>query len=198
MISTEWPSIAWPLAGTRRALFIVDAQPATFVSDTARGQLARISALIAGAPYDALVAASFSAPAGSMFDRQLSWQRDSAQTGPTAPAILSAISASGRPALSVHKTGRSVFRSDTPGEVEAFLDRHAIDAIHLVGFDINDCVLASAYDALDRGYFSHVIEDCSGRTDADATVTDAALTVLRKQAMTDRSSRLPHRVLQLA
>jgi hypothetical protein len=54
----------------------------------------------------------------------------------------------------------------------------------------NDCVLATAYDALDRGYFTFAIEECCGRTDCDRSVINAALMILRKQAMTNNSNRL--------
>lgn len=68
------------------------------------------------------------------------------------------------------------------------MEARSIEEIHLVGFDINDCVLATAYDALDRGYFTYVIEECCGRTDGDEGIIAAALAVLRKQNMTNQSS----------
>lgn len=41
----------------------------------------------------------------------------------------------------------------------------------------------------DRVFFTYAIEECFARTDSNQVVTEAALTVLRKQAMTNGSAR---------
>ncbi|MGV2191922.1 cysteine hydrolase family protein [Agrobacterium vitis] len=181
--------IEMPLAGRRRALLVIDVQPATLSADAAFQTLERIRAYIRNANYDAYVIASFHAPDGSMFERQLQWTLSKDAAGPVDPVIAAIIAATGKPWFALDKTVRSVFKAEKDDPLRDFLTVHEIDELHMTGFDINDCVLASAYDGLDRGYFSFVIEECSGRTDADRLVTDAALTVLRKQAMTNRSSR---------
>lgn len=191
MASVEDDSIMvqMPLAGSRRALLVIDAQPATLDADAAHETLGRIRDYVRCADYDAYVIATFHAPVGSMFERQLQWTLSKEDAGPSDPVIDTIIAATGKPRMTLHKTLRSVFKANKDERVRDFLTAQGVDELHLVGFDINDCVLASAYDALDHGYLTFVIEECCGRTDADRRLTDAALTVLRQQAMTNNSAR---------
>lgn len=189
--------ICQPVAGTRRALLIIDVQPATITGVAARTVVHNIERYIAVATYDAYVIATFSAPEDSMFGRQLKWTLSAEAAGPTAPAIVDAVQARGRPFMEMVKTLRSVLKGTGEGDVQAFLDRHEIDEVHLVGFDINDCVLATAYDALDHGYFTFVIEECASRTDSDRVMIEAALAVLRKQRMTNTSALFPVNLIEI-
>ena len=182
--------ISQPAAGTRRALMVIDVQPATLTHDGARDMKAFIHRYIEKTSYDAYVVATFSAPEGSMFARQLKWVLSADAAGPSDPTIIEAVMSKGKPVTQVTKTVRSVFKGQKTNDVRDFLDEYAIDEVHLAGFDINDCVLATAYDALDQGYFTFAIEECCGRTDSDRSMIDAALMILRKQAMTNNSNRL--------
>jgi nicotinamidase-related amidase len=189
--------IAQPTAGTRRALLIIDVQPATITDAAARSVVHDIALYIAASTYDAYVIATFSAPEDSMFARQLNWMLSAEAAGPTEPTIVHAVQATRRPVMEMAKTLRSVLKGTGADDVQAFLDRQAIDEVHLVGFDINDCVLATAYDALDRGYFTFVIEECAGRTDSDRSTIEAALTALRKQRMTNTSASFPANLVEI-
>ncbi|MGI4855552.1 MAG: cysteine hydrolase family protein [Janthinobacterium lividum] len=182
-------NIQCPQTGTRRALLIIDVQPATFDSVAAQDVADTLRRYVEHASYAAYLVASFCAPENSMFFRQLRWTLSAAAAGPTDAAILHAVAARHKPTLHIEKTVRSIFKGEQGALAKAFLDEHGIDEVHLAGLDINDCVLATAYDALDQGYFTYAIEECCGRTDADRHVIDAALTVLRKQAMTNNSTR---------
>lgn len=137
-----------PLAGMRRALVIIDVQPATLTSDAAHATLERLRAYVRAAPYDAYVVATFHAPVGSMFERQLNWTLSQEAAGPSDPVITASIAGSGRPAFTLHKTVRSIFKTAGDEALSQFLRLHGIDELHLAGFDINDCVLASAYSVL--------------------------------------------------
>jgi nicotinamidase-related amidase len=110
--------------------------------------------------------------------------------GPSDPTIIAAVMSKGKPVTQVAKTVRSVFRGQKTNDVTDFLDRCEIDEVRLAGFDVNDCVLGTAYDALDQGYLTFATEESYGRTDSDRSMIDAALMVLRKQAMTNNSNRL--------
>ncbi|WP_182422107.1 isochorismatase family protein [Aureimonas sp. ME7] len=175
-----------PLAGTRRALVVVDAQPATLKAPAAWEVLERIRAYVRAAPYDAYLVAIYHAPPDSMFARQGGWILNADAAGPSDADILAAIEASGRPKLSIEKTIRSVLKTE---DARTFLRAHRIDELHFVGFDINDCVLASAYDAIDSGFHAFVLEELAFRTDADAGLIEATLTLLRHQGMTNRTRR---------
>lgn len=182
--------IRFPTAGTKRALLIIDVQTATLSSEGAYAVLDTMRRYIDRSAYDAYVVAVYSAPDDSMFVRQSGWPLSAEAAGPTDERIEQAVARHGKPVLHIAKTVRSIFKGAQGGEVESFLADHAIDEVHLVGFDVNDCVLSTAYDALDRGFFTYAIEECCGRTDSDSVIIDAALTVMRRQAMTNRSTRL--------
>lgn len=181
--------IRQPTSGSKRALLIIDVQPATFNSPGAHDVLNRIRRYVENAPYDAYLVATFSAPNQSMFGRQLGWTLTSDLAGQTDAETLQAVKAKAKPVLEISKTVRSIFKGDSGAKAVAFLEDCKIDEVHLLGYDINDCILATAYDALDRGLFSYAIEECCARTDSNPGVTEAALTVLRKQAMTNGSTR---------
>jgi nicotinamidase-related amidase len=177
-----------PASGRRRALLTIDAQTNTLRAATAHDVLKRIASVIGSIGYDVFVTATYSAPESSMFYRQSRWALSAEDAGPTDCSIERAIAATRKTQIAVAKTVRSVFRSERAGEVQDVLEARSIEEIHLVGFDINDCVLATAYEALDRGYFTYVIEECCGRADGNEEIIEAALVVLRKQNMTNRSS----------
>jgi nicotinamidase-related amidase len=181
--------IHFPTAGARRALLIIDVQTATLCSSGAHEVLDTLRRYIDRSTYDAYVIAVFSAPEDSMFVRQLRWSLSAEAAGPADAGIEQAVAARRKPVLHIAKTVRSIFKGTHGGGVARFLAENAIDEVHLAGFDINDCVLATAYDALDQGFFTYAIEECCGRTDSNALVIDAALTVLRKQSMTNQSTR---------
>ena len=85
---------------------------------------------------------------------------------------------------SIIKSTKSVFLAD-PKLVE-FLKSHDIQEIHCVGYDINDCVMATANDGFDSGFFSYVIEECSESSESEK-LRDDALAILRENEMTNHS-----------
>jgi nicotinamidase-related amidase len=87
----------------------------------------------------------------------------------------------------VRKTTRSCFKGFDPEALKAFLRQRKIEEIHFVGFDINDCVLASAYEAIDSGYYSFILEELSHQQTGIQELADAALTIFRSQRMTNNS-----------
>lgn len=168
----------------KRALFIVDVQPQTLVADGARALVGRIQQYIVSSSYDLYVLATYSAPAESMFAKQGDWILAVEQAGPTDSSVTSAVQSKPGVALSVTKTVRSVLKCEQHVDLVECLSDLDIGEIHLVGFDINDCVLATAYDAVDQNFYTFVLEDLCGRHDGDQRLIDAALAVLRCQDMT--------------
>ena len=61
--------------------------------------------------------------------------------------------------------------------------------MHLIGYDINDCVLASAYDAIDLNFYTYVIEELCHHWDGIEELKQAALIVLRRQSLTNNSCK---------
>jgi nicotinamidase-related amidase len=187
--------IDFPCSGTKRALFVIDVQPQTLRGSEALATLAVLRDYVRATDYDAYVVATYSAPADSMFCLQSGWSLSAEAAGPSDPLLDDVIASKTHGAVQIAKTVRSVFKASEGDALRAMLSERGIDEIHLVGFDINDCVLATAYDALDSGFFTYVIEECTGRTDDNGAVIDAALTILRKQNMTNKTTR--HKTLPI-
>lgn len=171
------------------ALFVIDVQPQTLEGDTARQTLERIARFVAARPYDAYVVAEYYISPECMFARQrddhhLTWE----EAGPTDPRILATVAAHGRPTHTVRKTSASCFEGPGRGALCAFLEQHAIAEAHFVGFDVDDCVFASAMSAFDRGLWSFVLEDLAHQYAGREDLRDAALTLLRNKNQTNRSA----------
>ena len=176
-----------PDTGKRKALFIIDVQPRTFAGPVAPSVAERIVRFVEKVPYDAYVVAEYHAPEHSMFFRQGQHTLSREDTGETHRDIISVLHNSNAPLFNEHKIVRSCFKGeDSPG-LKAFLTAQGIEEIHLAGFDINDCVLGSAYDSIDSDYFTFVLEELSGHAKSNQDLTEAALIVLRWQNMTNNS-----------
>jgi nicotinamidase-related amidase len=80
------------------------------------------------------------------------------------------------------KTTRSCFKGFDPEALKAFLRQRKIEEIHFVGFDINDCVLASAYEAIDSGYYSFILEELCHQQSGIQELVDAAPSMVTSKA----------------
>src|SRR5262249_22625451 len=105
--------------------------------------------------------------------------------GTTASAIKDELKKKTAPQIFVQKNTRSCFDSLNVTELQKFLAEHKIEEAHFIGFDINDCVLASAYDAIDSGYFTCVIDELCHHWDGIDELKDAALKIYWRENMTN-------------
>jgi len=164
----------------KTALVIVDVQPA-FLNTRNRSVVGRIVRRIEKQAYDAYVLASFSAQKGSLWDKQQGWACEKGTQTKVVPEITDALK--GKRPIIVEKGTKSVFADAAIGRQ---LKRRGISRVEVVGLDTNDCVLATAYDAFDGGFLTHVIEKCCD-TSASPKLHKAAVQLLRHQHMTDAS-----------
>jgi nicotinamidase-related amidase len=171
-------SISIPNPSRSRALFIIDVQPG-FVSSTDSGLITHITTLIQKGYYDVFVLTEFQAPRGSLWDTQTGWTFPLSATVPEISSILDP-----KKTITIAKSTKSVFIMKP--YLAAELRARDIEEIHSVGFNINDCVLATANDAFDLGFYSYVIEEAAGSSEA-ASLRDAALVILRNNEMTNHS-----------
>lgn len=70
--------------------------------------------------------------------------------------------------------------------MHAHLHSAGIEEVHIVGLDANDCVLATAYEAFDLGYFTYVIEECTESSSSEE-IRDAGFKLLRHVNLTNNS-----------
>jgi nicotinamidase-related amidase len=172
-----------PRSGRRTALAVVDVQTA-FINATSRSTVLNITRLIESFPYDSYVEAVFSAERGSLWDRQTKWILPDGKDVRTISEVAELLR--GGRVTRIHKHTKSIFNENGDGDVSRILRSDGIEEIHLVGFDVNDCVLASALDSFDRGFFTYVIEECCGASGGPG-LKDHAVAILRHLNMTNNS-----------
>ncbi|MEI8252951.1 MAG: hypothetical protein WCG25_04305 [bacterium] len=95
-------------------------------------------------PYDAYVVVEYYAPKDSMMFKQTDWTITKENAGHTDQSILDYFK-NKQNVLYIEKTNRSCFALENQHKILSFLKKNKIEEIHLVGFDINDCVLATLY-----------------------------------------------------
>ena len=173
-----------PKSSRKKGLIVVDLQ-SSFLNKRNAYVLKNVLKLLKNVRYDAYVEATFHAEKGSIWDIQQQWI---CPEGPNTKTV-EMISAALKPyhPLQVHKDTKSVFKGDK--DVVRFLKKRGVKDVHIVGVDTDDCILATAYEAFDLGFVTYVIEEGVQSSSSD-TLHKAALTVLRREKMTNHSSFL--------
>lgn len=187
-----------PVSSRRKALFVIDVQPATLHVPGAKQLVPLLVQFIHETDYDVYVDANYFSDEHSMFYKQNGFIYKIEDTGPTSRNVLDAIAMKNKPQILVQKNTRSCFKGTKPEELFKFLSDNNIEENHFVGFDINDCVLGSAFDSIDLGYYTIVIEELSHIHDADPVMKGAALAVFRRQNMTNNDVRHTVKLVRLA
>jgi nicotinamidase-related amidase len=174
--------IKLPSSLRKKALFIIDVQPQT-LTDEAAALIPFMAKFIAQSDYAAYVEANYFADENSMFFKQGNFLKTKETTGPTAPEIKARLQEKRAPHFFVSKTTRSCFKGPDSNKLFAFLRSNEIEEIHFIGFDINDCVLASAFEAIDLGYFTYVLEELCHHSESNGELKAAARKIFREQSM---------------
>ena len=170
-----------PNSERKKALFLVDIQSA-FVNKRNEYVIKNIQNLLEQYPYDVYIVALFHAEKGSLWDKEEQWICPQDKNFFILNEVKELLQS--KKVYPVEKQTKSVFKGNR--DIVQILKDHSIEEIHLVGFDINDCILASAYEAFDFGYFTYVIEECCESSESEKIFTDAC-DILREQNMTNNS-----------
>ena len=178
--------IVVPNPSRTRALVIIDVQPGFIKSEHAI-IVENIVRLIKEGGYDFFVLAEFRAIRGGLWDQQMGYTFEHTST----PAEITSLLDPEKTVIVIKNT-KSVFNMKP--YLAADLRMRDIEEIHSVGCDINDCVIATANDAFDLGFYSYVIEECSGSSES-LELRDAALTILRENEMTNHSELIVEKKL---
>jgi nicotinamidase-related amidase len=166
-----------PDSGRKRALFVVDVQP-SFLDARSKYIVPNIVRLIGTVPYEAYAVATFHADKGSLWDTQQEWTCPMEATD-----IVIATALESRQPINIEKDSRSAFKGAPRAEEHFRLKQ--IKEVHIVGTQTNDCIFATALESFDLGFIPYVIEECCEAATKD--VHDTALTLLRRQQMTNNS-----------
>lgn len=150
-----------------------------FLLDHTRWIVPNVKEIIEQGGYELFVEAIFYADPGSLWERQTSW---TFKLEPTIPEIKKSLS--DKSSILVIKNTKSVFQGDI--DLVRLFKEKGIEEVHIVGVDANDCVLATAFDSFDAGYFTYVIEECIESSNG-SNLRDSALTILRNADLTNHS-----------
>ncbi len=162
----------------KRALIIVDMQEG-FLKNHTKWIIPNIQQVIKKGKYDLHIEAIFHAELGSIWDKQTDW---TFKLEPTVKEVKDYLE--GKEVITVTKTTKSAFKGDK--DLISILIGNKIEEVHVVGVDANDCVLATAFDSFDAGYFTYVIEECI-ESSTDGKLRECALTILRNVDLTNHS-----------
>jgi len=146
-----------PKSNHKRALVLVDLQDG-FVKKQKDRIVKNLKILLEQESYDVFIEATFHAEKGSLWDKQTHW---TFPYEPTLPEISELLK--DKSVVKVKKETRSAFKGNK--NILALLKRNRIQEVHIVGFDTNDCVFATAQESFDNGFYTYVIEECTGSSD---------------------------------
>ncbi|HSH31476.1 MAG TPA: isochorismatase family cysteine hydrolase [Candidatus Saccharimonadales bacterium] len=157
----------------KTALIVIDVQ--NYFVSRKNGEIPRrIAAHIKASHYDYVLFSKFANQPGSNFERILGWDKC---TDPPDTDIAAALAEFTSPQTVFTKPTKSAFKS---AELVNFLRTHQVSQIDLCGLDIDDCLLASAFEAFDLGYDFKVLEDLCAISHETDEAYDAALKIIRK------------------
>ena len=173
-------NILLPKTGKRKALYIVDVQPA-FLDERNKHIVENITNLLKQSDYDLYITAIFYSKEGDL------WEKHRGHTVPkdndtrTVDEIEELLEAHNP--VRVTKQTRSGFRGDI--DLTEVLQENNIEEVHIVGTQTNDCIFATAIDAFDSGLYPYVIEECCESSTKE--LHEMGIALLRRQKMTNHS-----------
>lgn len=170
--------IRLPHPEKKRALIVVDMQ-AGFLPEHTRWIVPNAKAVIEQGEYDVIVETVFEATPGSLWDLQTNWLFKFESTVPELSELLK-----NKNSVRLTKTTKSAFQGSE--DLLKLFKSLAIDEVHIIGVDIEDCVLATAFDSFDAGFFTYVIEEAVESSNGPK-FREMALEIMRNVDLTNSS-----------
>lgn len=172
-------SIGFPNPNKKRALIVVDVQ-SSFVNSENKEVISSIAKVIEKGSYALIVESVFSTEGNLLWERQHRWTCKFTDTLPEIEKIIE----ESESRVHVRKNTKSAWKGDVDFE-KLFKDK-GIEEVHIVGFDTNDCVLATAYESFDLGFQTYVIEEATHSAEGSRMRTPA-IEILRNVDLTNHS-----------
>jgi len=165
----------------KTALVVIDVQ--SYFLKRAPGDLAsRIADHIQKSKYDAVVFTVFQNKAGSNWERTLKWSKCKLGEDLELAVELKEFTSDSNVFI---KHAYSAFKG---GNFEEYLQSHGVKRLDLCGVDLEGCVLATAYEAFDKGYEVKVLFELSY---SRAGLSNAAKSIILRDIQTKNDPR-PH------
>ena len=151
-----------PISWRKKALFIVDVQD-SFIIERNKYILPNIYKIIENIDYNLIISSITYNEKDTQWDKQIGWTEMYNIREEIIPEISKLIENKNH--ITVEKLTRSIFKSDE--NIQKILNDNDIEEIHIVWYETNDCVMATAFDSIDLWYYTFVIEEaCETRTTA--------------------------------
>ena len=168
-----------PNSNRKKALFIIDVQD-SFYSKKDNVVIDNIKKIAKAPIYSLYILCTFRSTKSSIWYKQQNWLLDKEEKVNT---DISNIIDKDKTVF-LEKDTRSIFKWQI--NVEEILKENGIEENHIVWFETNDCVLASAFESFDLWYFTYISEEWCGNSD-DYVAHEMGVNLLRNQNMTNNS-----------
>lgn len=169
-----------PNSNRKKALILVDVQP-VFIIERNKYIVSNIKDLITHVKYDLYIEAVFHAEEGSIWEKQAKVKFPKNGDFHTHNELLELLK--NKNTLHVEKSTSSVLKG-FPNVLE-ILKKNLIEEVHITGLKTNACILSTAFETYDLGYFTYVIEECCESNIPE--LHESAIAVLRRQNLTNNS-----------
>ena len=165
----------------KTALAVIDVQ-SYFMQRSPVGLPAKIAEHIHRSSYDQVVFTIFQNEDGSNWERTLHWTKSKSREDLMLPSELKEFTNDDNVFI---KHAYSAFKCE---DFEDSLQKHEIEKLEICGIDLEGCVLATAYEAFDKGYEVEVLFDLSH---SRANLDEAAKAIILRDIQSKNDSR-PH------
>jgi nicotinamidase-related amidase len=164
-----------PKSNRTKALILVDFQKG-FMKYRKKIVVKNLELLLKYTSYTLYIDTTFHAEKGSLWDKQTKWTFPYQPTIPEVKKLLKG------KVVSIIKETRSAFKGNK--DLKKILRKHKVTEVHIVGFDSNDCIFATAQESFDLGFYTYVIEECTGASNG-VKIHNSAITILRNLGLTN-------------
>lgn len=169
-------SIPIPITKHKRALILVDIQHG-FLKNWKKSLLVNLTKLFEQESYDLYIEVTFHAEKGSLWEKQTNWTFPYEQSVREVWNLLK-----NKNVVSIIKKTRSSFKGNK--NLVKILKQKRIREVHIVGLDSNDCIFATAQESFDLGFYTYVIEECTGSS-SGKNIHENAIALLRHLGLTN-------------
>lgn len=173
-------NIAIPNPQKRRALVVVDAQ-SEFVNLNDGKTIFGIANLIKQGEYIILVSTVFSSKNNLLWQRQVGWK---SKRRARLLTNLNNLFSKYKNSCIIEKSTKSAWKGSV--DLIKLFKKNKIEEVHVVGFDADDCVIATAQESFDLGFQTYVLEEAIGSSQGDIAKKEA-INILRRLEMTNHS-----------
>lgn len=165
-----------PKSNRKSALILVDIQHG-FLKNWKKPLIKNLTELVSRKKYSLYAEVTFHAEKSSLWDKQTHWTFPYESSVREVEALIA-----GKLTVKVVKETRSAFKGKP--NLAGVLKRKGIKEVHIVGLDTNDCVFATAQEAFDLGFWTYVIEECTGSGSGEKMHKNA-IEILRELELTN-------------